>query len=269
MNKPLVFILLLMGCSGLEKSEKEKIKKKNSTFQPILRNHQEKTELQLDTTLVFRDKYPWEKELVGRLHPITKEYFRCKGSSLNPPIQVALEDKATTIVRDCGGLDKHSLPIKEQKEFIYPALIEILNEIQKKLLSKVIITCGHRCPEHNRYADQAKLVETSKHQIGAEVDFYVEGYENRPQEVIQVIKQFYLDQPRYQNLKEFQLFSSLGKNRFENKEIKFFLNEKHERRDLDNRHPYPYITIELKYDFDQKKKIEYSWKEANGKLMIN
>ena len=46
--------------------------------------------------------YPWQKECVGPCHFITKEYFRCKGSSINPPLVVHKEGKedirATPIV---------------------------------------------------------------------------------------------------------------------------------------------------------------------------
>lgn len=269
MKYSFVFFVFLFSCSGLEKSEKEKIKKANLTFQPILRKQNEFTIKELDKTLVPREKYPWEKEMIGRLPPVTKEFFRCRGNSINPPIQLAFEDEATKVVRDCGGIDKHSLPVRDQKEFVYPVLVEILNEVQKKLLSKVVVTCGHRCPEHNRYSDPSKLGAISKHQIGAEVDFYVEGFETKPQEVLQTIKQFYQEHSRYQGQKEFLNFSLVGKTKLENKEILAYINDKQERRDFDNRHPYPYITIELKYDFDQKKKIEYSWKEANTKLMLN
>ncbi len=269
MRRSIAVFLIFSACSGLEKSEKEKLKKANMTYQPIIREHHEKTIEELDFNPISREKYPWEKELVGRFSPITKEYFRCKGNALNPQIQVAFENEATRVVRDCSGIEKHSLPIRDKKEFIYPILIELLNEVQKKLSAKVVITCGHRCPEHNLYSDQTAQGRLSKHQIGAEVDFYVEGYENKPSDVIQIIRQFYLDNPRYQGLREFQMFSQTQKGKIENKEIAIILNGKNERRDFDNRHPYPYITIELKYDLESKKKVEYTWAEAHTKLMQN
>lgn len=264
-----LLFILLCNCSGLERSEKDKIKKANLTYHAIIRKSSETILEEQDLNFIPREKYPWEKELALKFSSITKEYFRCKGSNLNPQIQVALDHVATKVLRDCGGIDKHSLPVRDQKEFIYPLLIELLNEVQKKLSAKVIITCGHRCPEHNLYCDQSSQGRVSKHQIGAEVDFYVEGYENKPMEVVQVIRQFYLDHKKYQGLKEFQIFSQLGKNKIENKEIMVLVNGKNERRDYDNRHPYPYLTIELKYDFDTKKKIEYSWQQAHGKIMQN
>lgn len=260
--------LFLISCSGLEKSEKEKVKKANMTFHRILRKEDEITIQELDLSPKLREKYPWEKDLIGKLRPITKEYFRCKGNISNPPVQIAFEDDASKVVRDCGGVERHSLPIKDQKEFVYPVLLEILNDIQKKLGSKVIVTCGHRCPEHNRYADPSKAAKTSKHQIGAEVDFYVDGFEYKPALVLNAIKQFYEDHIRYKQVKDFASFTA-SKTKFENKEIIAYINQKDERRDLDNRHPYPYITLEVKYDIDQKKKVEYSWKEANTKMLLN
>ena len=69
-------------------------------------------------------------------------------------------------------------------------------------------------------------------------------------------------------MKDFASFITT-KTKFENKEILAYINQKDERRDLDNRHPYPYITLEVKYDIDQKKKVEYSWKDANTKMLLN
>jgi hypothetical protein len=262
-------IIFLVSCSSMERSEKDKMKKTNMTYQPIVRQHDEKILSKGEMILVEKEKYPWEKQLLGRYSPITKEHFRCKGNPLNPQIQVASESETIKVIRDCGGIDKHSLPVKGDKEFIYPLLIELLNEIQKKMAAKVVVTCGHRCVEHNLYSDQTQSGRVSKHMIGAEVDFYVEGYENKPQEVLQVIRQFYQDTTRYQGLKEFQVFSKVSTNKIENKEIAVTINSKNEKRDYDNRHPYPYLTIDLKFDFDAKKRVEYTWKEAHHNLMQN
>ena len=262
-------VILLASCSSMERSEKDKIKKSNMTYQPLVRQKHEKSLPQGEMIPIEREKYPWEKQLSGRYSPITKEHFRCKGNPLNPQIQVASETDAVRVLRDCGGIDKHSLPVKGDKEFIYPVLIEILNEIQKKTSAKVVITCGHRCAEHNSYSDQSPTGKFSKHMIGAEVDFYVEGYENKPQEILQVVRQFYLENPRYQGLKEFQIFNKATANKIENKEIAVTINPKNEKRDYDNRHPYPYLTLDLKYDFDSKKKVEYTWKEAHSNIMQN
>ncbi len=262
-------ILLIASCSRMERSEKEKMKQHHMTFKPIVRHHDEKSLPSWEMTLVEREKYPWEKSLVGRFAPITKEHFRCKGNSLNPVLSIKKEGGQQQEIKDCGGIDKHSLPIRAQKEFIYPILIELLNEIQKKLSAKVIITSAHRCPEHQLYCDQSTEGKFSKHLIGAEVDFYVEGYENKPQEVLQVIRQFYQDEPRYKGMKEFQNFVKNDQSGIENKEITTAVRAKNSHRDFDNRHRYPFITLTLKYDFAEKKRVEYSWKEAHLGIMQN
>src|SRR5688572_14981430 len=116
--------------------------------------------------LARRDPYPWEEGKVGKFPKITKEFFRCKGSLLNPPKPDA----------DCGG--KHSLPLIHQKENVYSILIDLLNYLQQKTQKRVVITSGHRCPQHNTYVDPSARNQTSKHLIGAEVSFYVQGLEN-------------------------------------------------------------------------------------------
>jgi len=276
MKQTLFFLLILAGCSGLERSEKEKIKKANLSYQPIFRLHDEAILGPNEAIQLQRDKYPWEKQIAGRFYEITKEFFRCKGSASHPEMSIPSESSQFVLIKDCGGIDKHSLPVKNQKEFIYPVLIELLNFIQKQLQAKVVITCGHRCPAHNTYSDPSTKAKISKHQIGAEVDFYVEGYEHKPHEIVQLVKQFYQENPRYSGLKEFQIFSLVSdsqdpnrKSAFQNKEILVRLVKKNEGRDFDNRHPYPYLTIEVKYDIEEQRRVDYSWKEAHQGFMQN
>jgi hypothetical protein len=47
------------------------------------------------------DPYPWDKDLVAHLPKITKEFFRCKGSSLNPERVIEHGDK---IVEEQTGI---------------------------------------------------------------------------------------------------------------------------------------------------------------------
>ena len=133
-----------------------------------------------------RAAYPWEEERSSQYPKITKDFFRCKGSSLNP---VHLVPKEKEILRhyDCGGPQKHSLPLRDQKEFIYPVLIELLNHIQAKTGKRVVITCGHCCPDHNTYLDSSISNQASKHMLGAEVDFYVQGMESQPEKIVDLI----------------------------------------------------------------------------------
>ena len=97
--------------------------------------------------------------------------------------------------------------MKGDKEFVYPILIDLLNEVQAKTRGKVVITCGHRCPVHNAYADNSSYNQNSKHMIGAEVDFYVQGLESPPEEVFELLMSHYKENPRYQEEKAYSEFS--------------------------------------------------------------
>jgi hypothetical protein len=212
--------------------------------------------------------YPWQNNPYGKNSTITKDFFRCKGSTLNP-VRLAQKGKEVVNFYDCGGMQRHSLPLKDQKEFIYPVLIDLLNELQNKTGKRVVITCGHCCPEHNLYLDCSPSNQTSKHLIGAEVDFYIQDMEQQPEKVIALILNYYQENPKYKDLKEFQKFQRYEKGDSKvstlpwyNKEIFIKLFKKNEGRDFDNRHPYPYISIQVSYDWDKKERVSYSWERA-------
>jgi len=148
----LLLIMISVGCSNLEQSEKEKIRKSNEKRERIYRYHDDIFYRHAEPVAQERDKYPWEENYVGSILKITKEYFRCKGSGLNPKILVGEKS-----YRDCDGIDDHGLPFVGGKEFVYPILIDILNYVQQKTQHKVIITCGYRCPVHNIYSQTLLL----------------------------------------------------------------------------------------------------------------
>ena len=215
--------------------------------------------------------YPWEAGNIGNLAKITKEYFRCKGSSLNPPRQ-AYEKGEIIRTMDCGGAARHSLPVRNGKEFIYPILIDLMNFIQSKTGKRVVITSGHRCPEHNAYSDPKG--KHSKHQIGAEVSFYVQGLEDRPESIVKLIQTYYTDSPKYQGKKEYLEFKRYEKEDSDvttqpwyNKEIFIKLYKRKEGRDFDNRHPYPYLSIQVRYDSELQEKVIYDWHKATQNYM--
>src|SRR5438105_4809181 len=66
-------------------------------------------------------------------------------------------------------------------------------------------------PAHNIYADPSKENRVSKHHIGAEVDFYLQGMEERPQEVVGLIMQYFQEAPAYRSDKENQEFKRFDK----------------------------------------------------------
>jgi hypothetical protein len=261
--------LILAGCSGLENSEQEKLRRLNAKGEFVYRNHDECHYPLTVPQLRVRKKYPWEMAYVGKYAKITKEHFRCKGSSIHPP-HIDYKDPARAAnYFDCGGFQSHSLPFRGDQEFIYPILIDLLNYVQLKTGSKVVITCGHRCPVHNAYADNSSYNQNSKHMIGAEVDFYVEGKESMPQEVIKILTAYYKEMSLYKADKQFQEFQRLEKGELNistppwfNKEILIKLYKTTEGRDLDNQHPYPYISVQVRFDRELNEKVVSSWQKA-------
>jgi hypothetical protein len=256
-----LLLLFLSSCSRMEQSEKEKIRRQNCKAEVIYRNHNEKLYPTSTPCPVLRNPYPWESE--SNLPRITKDFFRCKGSPLNPPLV-----DASGLLTDCDGGGRHGLPIIRGKEGVYPILIDLLNFLQKRTGKRVVITCGHRCPLHNAYADPSKENRVSKHQIGAEVDFYVQGMEDRPQEVVGLLMQYFQETPRYKNDKENQEFKRFEKSELTvqpwmNKEILIKLFQKTEGRDADNRHPHPYLSIQVRYDRETAERVIYDWAKAN------
>lgn len=244
-----VSLFFLLGCSGLEKTEYNKLRKKNCTGEYIRRIHRDKYEIDVVPTLQKQEQYSWEDPNKEYLPKITKDFFRCKGNPLNPP---------NNNLKDCEGSHRHSLPLIHGKEGVYPILLEVLNYIQSKTKQKVAITCGHRCPTHNAYAESSKV--KSLHMYGAEVDFYVKGYENKPLDIIELIQEYFQNQPRYKHKSLYRNFNRKRTNSVQtpqwvNKEISIALYLKSEGRDLDNRHPYPYINIKVNYDRDLNEKI--------------
>jgi hypothetical protein len=202
-------LLLLCGCSGLEKSEEENLRRQHAKGEFIYRHHDEMRYAIQTPPHCIRDKYPWEKTHVGSHLKITKEYFRCRGSSVNPPHPDHKDPTRPANYFDCGGSAKHSLPLYNDQEFVYPILIDLLNYLQAKTGCKVVITCGHRCPTHNSYADNTVYNQNSKHMIGAEVDFYLQGMEQKSEEVVRLIMDYYKDTPAYQNDKQYLEFQRL------------------------------------------------------------
>lgn len=213
--------------------------------------------------------YPWEQGKVGKLPKITKEFFRCKGSSLNPP-RTELINGENSQINDCGGSDKHSLPLIDGKENVYPIMIDILNYLQAQTKKRVIITSGHRCPDHNTYVDSSPGNAYSKHTIGAEVSFYVQGFEDKPEAILKLIQAYYAKNPdkRYSEFKRYEKEdANVSFPPILNQEIFVKIFRKKEGRNHDNRHPYPYLSIQVRYDKKKNEKVTYSWDKAYNNFL--
>jgi len=261
--------VVLVACSGLEEMEYRKNREHNETGEFVYRYHDEYHFAIPSPVLKKRIPYAWEENLIGEHPRITKEFFRCNGSTSNPA-HVEYNNAGEEVrYFDCEGPLKHSLPIRDDKEFIFPILIDILNYIQEKTEKRVVITCGHRCPQHNIYVDSSRYNRTSKHMIGAEVDLYVQGMWKNPMDVVNLIFEFYKENPKYKEQKQYEEFFRYEKDDtnvstppWYNKEIFVKLFKKEEGRDIDNRHSYPYVSIQVRYDRDTDKRVSYTWEQA-------
>lgn len=270
MGKQILFFILFLCLTGCSSNDQDSSKSRYANLQGeyLYRMHHESL-VKLDPpTLVQNPAYPWERGLVGGYPEITKEYFRCKGSSLNP-VHLVTREKEVQYIYDCGGTQRHSLPIRDGKEFVYPILIDLLNYLQKKTGKRVVVTCGHCCPDHYLYLDSNPTHQTSKHLLGAEVDFYIQGLEYKPEQIVELIRKYYTDTPKYKGLKEYEEFKRYDGDKtnvsitpWYNKEIFVKICQKNEGRDFDNRTPFPYVSIQVRYDWDLKEKVNYSWDKA-------
>lgn len=253
-----LLFFLSAGCFGIERAENEKIRRRNCKGEPIYRSHDESNFAIHPPAHTPRSPYPWEKSFAL----ITRDFFRCKGDPSHEPIPNP--DDPENPIRDCEGSLRHGLPIIHGKEGVYPILIDLLNFVQEKTGKKVIITCGHRCPKHNTYTDPSKQNLVSKHQIGAEVDFYVQGLEENPLEIVQHLMDYYSDNPA---LAAFQRYEKkdvrAATSPWMNKEIFIQLFQAHEGRDGDNTHPYPYLSIQVRFDKTSNERVVYEWKKAH------
>jgi len=266
----ILFLCFCFGCSSPDDEEASIKHLRNQKAEYIYRNHNESLFETPPPISLAAKIYPWDKGEVGSLPKVTKEHFRCKGSSLNPYILSQKPGEAQLHLYDCGGQEKHSLPLRDGKEFIYPILLELLNTIQVKTQKRVVVSCGHRCPVHNAYADPGPENQFSKHMIGAEVSFYVHGLEDRPEAIIKIIQDFFKEDPRYKGKKDYEEFKRYEKADanvsippWYNKEVYLKLYQMREGRNFDNRHPYPYISIQVRHDRDLNEKITYSWDKSH------
>ncbi len=269
----LLLVLLFGSCSSQEEAGQEKLRQLNQKGEFIYRAHDEFLFIPPPAKPQSFEPYSWEKRTVGNSPKISKEYFRCKGSNLNPVKSYQRKDQLESFY-DCSGSEKHSLPLRDGKEFIYPILVDLLNYLQSKTGKRIIITSGHRCPDHNTYCDPTPTNQFSKHMIGAEVSFYAQGMENKPEALIALIQNYYKETAKYKDKKDFEFKRwekmdemNVSTPPWLNKEVFVKIFKKSEGRNFDNRHPYPYISIQVRFDFDKNEKIIYTYQQAHQNFL--
>ena len=116
----LFILLFLSSCSDNREPPKPPIQ---ATGEYIYRLHNEVLYTAEAPKKIDPPTYPWDS--VGKHPKITKEYFRCKGSCLNT-VRTGKVKNETVQYFDCGGTERHSLPMRNNKEFVYPILINLL-----------------------------------------------------------------------------------------------------------------------------------------------
>lgn len=257
------FLLFLYGCSELEHSEYKKTRLQNEKAEYIYRRHEDYFFAIEPPKKNKREPYPWEVD--ENLLKITKEHFRCKGTSLHPP-KIGADLKE---IADCKGSLEHGFPLINNEEGVYPILIDLVNYLQKTCGKRVVITSGYRCPVHNRYTDPSNENRSSKYMIGAQVDFYVEGEEENPLPIIETLFS-YFQEPPYKGKEEYEVFdryerpdTDVSIKPWFNKEIFIKLYQKDEGRNFDNMHSHPYISIQVRYDKKTDQKVLYTWERAH------
>lgn len=230
--------LFLSACTGFERSQREAIRKQNAQGEYIHRNAAEVFAPIGTPQHTPRNAYPWETE--AKLPRITHEFFRCK----------------------CR--DRHGLPLIHGHEGVYPVLVDLLNFLQRETGHRVVVTSGHRCPTYNTAADGSKENQTSKHQIGAEVDFYVLGLEERPFEVVELVQKYYRGKGELSKFARYEKGDAHVRTQpWLNKEIFLKVYLKDEGRDADNQHPYPYLSLQVRFDPQTGERVVYSWEKAS------
>lgn len=271
MNKGIVLFLFLVSSYGCSSNDSLALgdKKRYETVETLSEAVHDQ-EFMISRAIMNKNKpYPWDSQYVAEYPAITKDFFRCKGDPFNLVRTEVDEVKGTEMFTDCKGGMAHSLPLKAGRGFIYPILVDVLNYIQEKTKKRVVITSGHRCPKHNTYINSSLYNSTSKHMIGAEVNFYVEGLENSPERVVQAILDYYQEkeefrsQPSYREFRRYQKDDTNVSNYpWYNKELFVKLFNREEGRDFDNQHPFPYIAIQVRYDPETKARVVYTWSQA-------
>jgi len=254
-----LFLTFCFGCTPSKKEDhKQFFSKLHKTKQTILTKQQDIKPIKISLRQNKRPDYPFKEFF----YEITKNHFECKGSYLNPPIKL----ESGEILFDCSGKKGHSLPFRKTsgddlEEWVAPILISLLNHIQNKTEKKVIITSGHRCPQHHRYVTKNQDLY-NKHQIGAKVAFYVKGLEYDPNHILEIIFDFFKNDTFSRYTKE----TNVETKPWYNSEVYIKLYKSSEGRNVDNQHPYPYISIQVNKDRTTNQRISYDYKTAYKSL---
>lgn len=266
---PFLFLLCMTSCLEWQDPFKGRQRYQNQMAEYIERSHGETLYTAEQPEIQPPLETPWNTTSFtkNRPLPITRHFFRCRGNTLHPPRILSRDEKNKFTLLDCGGYGEHSLPLRENEEWIAPILIELLNDIQDKTNKQVVITSGHRCPTHQKYIELPHDPRANKHQIGAAATFYVTGFEESPETILDLIVAFYQgphDAPYSPQEKTFTAIPSSSPDRriLQNKEIRITIYHKEAAREGDQDHPYAYLVLEVLYDRQKQEPITTPTEQA-------
>lgn len=262
----ILFLCTFLACSSAEDTERKLLRKGNQVGSGVFRASDEKVLSSPKLTYSPSPTYAWKRNTDSKFQVITKEHFRCKGSSLNNAYLID-DSSGERLLSDCKGGNRHSLPLHNEQEFIYPILITLLNEIQNKTGKKLVILSGHRCPTHNEYIDYSKYNLNSKHTIGAEVAFFVEGLENSPEALVNILMEHYKEDTEGKEYTNFDRYlksdTNVSTQPWYNKEIFIKLHKNNEGHNKEIFKTHPFISVQVRYDREKKQRVNYTWNLAH------
>lgn len=147
-------------------------------------------------------------------------------------------------VQVIGGGQVRDCPAGERPAHVMAKEItRLVEKLRCKVGDKVVITSGYRSPRHNQYlrawvASREKgrntVSATSRHTQGKAVDFYIKGYGHG--QLTPIARQLKIWAGKLAK----PLRGSLER-------IWVKIYRKHQGREPDNLHPFPYIHVELRY----------------------
>jgi hypothetical protein len=80
--------------------------------------------------------------------------------------------------------------------------------------------------------------------------------EGSPLDVVQILIDSYKGQRGLENFQKFE-------KSWQNKEICIKLRTSSEGRNGDNQHPYPYLSLQVRWDRQSQELVSYEWKRAH------
>lgn len=219
--------------------------------------------------------YPWveyylQQEALPR-HTLTMDDFRCRGRGGHAPITLQ-EEGGKSYLFDCWGvnhglpwswIDPDTVPMQARKgsERIQPALMEILNELQMRLQTPVIVICGHRCLSHHNYVYHSAGPSSDKHLIGGAADFYLPEWMDRPQDIMKAIKTICKTRHNRLGLGKELVDSGSDSSYWSGREIELRYHATGSN-DIDHPVATPYFEMTVRYDYEKKQDVRFSLQQA-------